>query len=86
MKNQKMDLLLTGLEQLTMATLLSAYYPGAAAANAHPHTNLIDPLFAEAKSDVRRVLEILEQVGNASPEMQKTRTDVLRSVYERIPW
>ena len=40
----------------------------------------------QAKNDVRHVLEILEQVGSAAPEMQKTRTDVLRSAYEAIRW
>ena len=47
---------------------------------------MMEPFFVQAKNDVRRVLEILEQVGSAAPEMQKTRTDVLRSAYEAIRW
>ena len=39
-----------------------------------------------AKADVRRTLEILELVGSGAPEMQKTRTDVLRSAFEEILW
>lgn len=47
----------------------------------------MEPLFLEAKDDVKRVLEILEQVGTASaPEMQKTRTEVLRAAFESIQW
>ncbi len=46
----------------------------------------LEGLMIQAKEDVRMVLEILEQVGNSDPEMQKTRTDVLRSAYEAIHW
>jgi hypothetical protein len=46
----------------------------------------LESLLVQAKDDVRLVLEILEQVGNSSPEMQKTRTDVLRSAYEAVQW
>jgi hypothetical protein len=45
-----------------------------------------DPLFILAKVDVRKTLDILELVGSVSPEMQKTRTDVLRSAFEDITW
>jgi hypothetical protein len=45
-----------------------------------------EPLFAMAKMDVQRVLEILDMVGNVAPEMQKTRTEVLRTAFEDIRW
>ena len=45
-----------------------------------------EPLFMRAKADVRQTLEILELVGSGAPEMQKTRTDVLRSAFEEILW
>jgi hypothetical protein len=66
--------------QLTMSTLLAAYYPTLVSMG-----DQIEPLFILVKEDVRRVLEILEQVSTAQ-EMQKTRTDVLRSAYESIGW
>jgi len=67
-----------------MSTLLSAYLPS----TSMPlnQAGMMEPFFVQAKNDVRRVLEILEQVGSAAPEMQKTRTDVLRSAYEAIRW
>jgi hypothetical protein len=43
-----------------------------------------EPLSMLAKADVRQTLEILELVGSSAPEMQKTRTDVLRSAFEEI--
>jgi hypothetical protein len=46
----------------------------------------LEGLMVQAKEDVRMVLDILEQVGNSDPEMQKTRTDVLRLAYEAIQW
>lgn len=45
-----------------------------------------EPLFMHAKIDISKVLDILDQVGNSCPEMQKTRTDVLRTAFEDIPW
>lgn len=39
-----------------------------------------------AKVDVKRMLDILEHVGTSAPEMQKTRTEVLRLAYEAILW
>jgi len=45
-----------------------------------------DPLFKLAKLDVRKTLDVLELVGRVSPEMQKTRTDVLRTAFEDITW
>ena len=68
-----------------MSTLLSAYQPGHSIGSSNPQA-LIDPFFVEARDDVRRVLDILEQVGSAAPEMQKTRTDVLRVAFESIRW
>lgn len=44
-----------------------------------------DPLFMLAKEDARKTLDILEHVGGA-PEMQKTRTEVLRSAFADITW
>jgi hypothetical protein len=67
-----------------MSTLLSAYLPSISMPL--NQAGMMEPFFVQAKNDVRRVLEILEQVGSAAPEMQKTRTDVLRSAYEAIRW
>jgi hypothetical protein len=67
-----------------MSTLLSTYLPQNSIAMAEQ--GMVEPLFVRAKEDVRRVLDILEQVGSAAPEMQKTRTDVLRSGFEAIRW
>jgi hypothetical protein len=44
-----------------------------------------DPLLQLAKEDARRCLEILDVVGIA-PEMQKTRTEVLRTAFADILW
>ena len=44
-----------------------------------------DPLLALAKDDVRRCLEILDSVSSA-PELQKTRTEVLRTAFADIQW
>ncbi|KAF2279192.1 uncharacterized protein EI97DRAFT_464506 [Westerdykella ornata] len=43
------------------------------------------PLFAQAREDAQRALEILEHIGSAS-EMQKTRTEVLRKELGDIAW
>jgi hypothetical protein len=67
-----------------MSSLLSTYLPQSSVAMAQQ--GMVEPFFMRAKQDVRRVLDILEQVGSAAPEMQKTRTDVLRSAYEAIRW
>jgi len=69
-------------EALTMSNLLADYRPSPALA-AGP---AVDPLFAHSKEDVKRMLEILEHVGSAAPEMQKTRTEVLRAAFEAIHW
>jgi hypothetical protein len=45
-----------------------------------------EPLFVHAKNDIKKMLDILEQVGNSCPEMQKTRTEVLRTAFEEITW
>lgn len=44
-----------------------------------------DPLLMMAKEDARKTLDILEHVGGA-PEMQKTRTEVLRTAFADIHW
>jgi hypothetical protein len=44
-----------------------------------------DPLLQLAKEDARKCLEILDDVGIA-PEMQKTRTEVLRTAFLDILW
>jgi hypothetical protein len=44
-----------------------------------------DPLLQLAKEDARKCLEILDLVGIA-PEMQKTRTEVLRTAFADILW
>ena len=43
-----------------------------------------DPFFLEAKMQVSRMLDILEHVGSNAPEMQKTRTEVLREAVEAM--
>jgi hypothetical protein len=74
--------------QLTIANLLPSYQPipQPASSGANDGRVVIEPLFAGAKEDVKKMLEILEHVGNAAPEMQKTRTDVLRKAFENIHW
>jgi hypothetical protein len=68
-----------------MAALLSTCHPGSGTPT--NRQGVVEPLFLEARDDVKRVLEILEQVGTASaPEMQKTRTEVLRAAFESIQW
>ena len=44
-----------------------------------------DPLLMMAKEDARKTLDILDLVG-ATPEMQKTRMDVLRTAFADITW
>ncbi|CAG5152783.1 uncharacterized protein ALTATR162_LOCUS2913 [Alternaria atra] len=44
-----------------------------------------DPLLKDAKDDARKCLDILDLVGIA-PEMQKTRTEVLRTAFSDILW
>jgi Cdc6-like AAA superfamily ATPase len=43
-------------------------------------------LFVLAKEDARKMLDILEHVGSSALEMQKTRTEVLKSAVADIPW
>ncbi|OJD32176.1 zn 2cys6 transcription factor [Diplodia corticola] len=45
-----------------------------------------EPLLVAAKHDIRKVIEILDHVGSGAPEMQKTRTEVLRTAFEDIAW
>ncbi|KAF2762336.1 hypothetical protein EJ05DRAFT_206134 [Pseudovirgaria hyperparasitica] len=45
-----------------------------------------DPLHALVRIDIRRMLEIVEQIGANAPEMQKTRTEVLRNAMQDIQW
>lgn len=68
-----------------MSSLLSTYRPNQGV-HGIVSNNYIEPVFLEAREDVRRVLEVLEHVGSAAPEMQKTRTSVLRAAYEAIMW
>ncbi|OCL10362.1 hypothetical protein AOQ84DRAFT_230832, partial [Glonium stellatum] len=69
---------------LLMARILSTQDQSFTADSSLPPS--LDPLFVLAKADVRRTLEILDIVGSGAPEMQKTRTDVLRCAFEEIPW
>ncbi|KAF1992349.1 hypothetical protein K402DRAFT_388003 [Aulographum hederae CBS 113979] len=46
----------------------------------------IEPFFRAAKNDAVRVLDILEHIGSVAPDMQKTRTEVLRKAFEAIGW
>ncbi|KAJ9657554.1 hypothetical protein H2201_008155 [Coniosporium apollinis] len=74
-------------EALTISKLLAAdrqqqpMSPGRLPRSAIPET-----LFVAAKVDVRKMLDILEHVGSGAPETQKTRTEVLRTAFEGIPW
>lgn len=43
-----------------------------------------DPLLMMAKDDARKTLNILDMVS--APEMQKTRTEVLRTAFADILW
>lgn len=45
-----------------------------------------EPLLVAARNDIGRVIDILENVGSGAPEMQKTRTEVLRTAFEDITW
>jgi len=47
---------------------------------------VVDPIFAASKDAIRKMLEIIEHVGSAAPEMQKTRTEVLRTAWEAMQW
>jgi hypothetical protein len=51
----------------------------------HGSSPATDPLLHLAKEDARKCLEILDLVGIA-PEMQKTRTEVLRTAFLDILW
>jgi len=73
-------------EALTMSNLLSAYQPGPVSPVSGQGRSRIESIFAEAREDVKRMLEILDYVGSAAPEMQKTRTEVLRTAVEGIQW
>jgi hypothetical protein len=71
-------------EQLLMARILGQQeQPLSPAANGLPPAS--DPLLRLAKDDARKCLEILDLVGIA-PEMQKTRTEVLRTAFQDILW
>jgi len=67
-----------------MASLLAAYLPVQLCPIDAANKNKVDPLFLEAKDDVRKTLDILEHVASSAPEMQKTRTEFLRSAFEDI--
>jgi hypothetical protein len=69
-----------------MSNLLTAYGPKSAALPTGSDFLKSDSIFIDAKEDVKRMLEIVEHVGSAAPEMQKTRTEVLRTAMEAIPW
>jgi hypothetical protein len=68
-----------------MANLLGTYQPSASS----PILGMkpvVDPIYAESKDAIQKMLEIIENVGSAAPEMQKTRTEVLRNAWEAIQW
>lgn len=67
-----------------MASLLAAYSSVPSSPIDADNMSKVDPLFLEAKDDVRRALDILEHVASSAPEMQKTRTEFLRSAFEDI--
>lgn len=66
-----------------MSNLLAAYNPSMSSGLDESKSY---PLFIDAKADVRRMLEIVEHIGSAAPEMQKTRGEVLRKAVEAIQW
>ena len=70
--------------QLTMASLLASFSPVPSSPIDGDSVSKVEPLFLEAKDDVRRALDILEHVASSAPEMQKTRTEFLRSAFEDI--
>lgn len=73
------------LRQLLMARILSVQDQPLSTADLS-QSPASEPLSILAKADAKRTLEILELVGSGAPEMQKTRTDVLRSAFEEILW
>lgn len=82
---------LTPISQLTIAELLGvmADYvtsPQTPASAPSPSGAGSDSMLQNAKADVKRVLDILEQVCNAAPDMQRTRTEVLRKAIEKFHW
>lgn len=68
-----------------MANLLGAYHPPPSSPILGVK-HMVDPVFAGSRDAIRRMLEIIEHVGSAAPEMQKTRTEVLRTAWEAIQW
>ncbi|EON63598.1 hypothetical protein W97_02826 [Coniosporium apollinis CBS 100218] len=74
-------------EALTISKLLAADRQQQPVSPGQPPKSMMpETLFVAAKMDVRKMLDILEHVGSGAPEMQKTRTDVLRTAFEEIPW
>lgn len=72
------------LHQLLLARILGQQeQPLSPSHNGMPPSS--DPLLHLAKQDARKCLEILDLVGIA-PEMQKTRTEVLRTAFADILW
>jgi hypothetical protein len=53
--------------------------------NEHGASPASDPLLAISKEDVRKMLDILN-LEDGKAEMQKTRTDVLRTAFADIGW
>ncbi|KAK8172553.1 fungal-specific transcription factor domain-containing protein [Phyllosticta citrichinensis] len=71
-------------EALMMARLLAIQQQPDSPFDNQIKSPVEETLLVAAKHDIRRVIEILEQVGSSAPEMQKTRTEVLRTAYEDI--
>jgi hypothetical protein len=71
------------LRQLLMARILGQQEQSLSPGHNGPPST--DPLLMAAKDDARKCLEILDLVGIA-PEMQKTRTEVLRTAFADILW
>ncbi|KAL2672092.1 fungal-specific transcription factor domain-containing protein [Phyllosticta citricarpa] len=71
-------------EALMMARLLAIQQQPDSPFQNQIKSPIEETLLVAAKHDIRRVIEILEQVGSSAPEMQKTRTEVLRTAYEDI--
>jgi len=71
-------------EALLMARILGQQAQPLSPSN-HDLPPSSDPLLQLARDDARKCLEILDVVGIA-PEMQKTRTEVLRTAFSEILW
>ncbi|KAL1386714.1 fungal-specific transcription factor domain-containing protein [Phyllosticta capitalensis] len=72
-------------EALMMARLLAVQQQPDSPFQNQMKAPIEEMLLVAAKHDIRKVIEILDHVGSgAAPEMQRTRTEVLRTAFEDI--